>query len=170
VSRRLAKRLTILCLPLAAGALLLTSGCGSKGPKPVPVSGMVMIDGKPLAGGFIRVVSEGGRPSGGTIGADGRFTLGCFTKDDGCIPGTHKAEVSGFANVSETQRKWLAPRKYASAGTSGLTVMIDGPTDALRIDLTWAGSPEKGPFVEELLSEPRGGKGSGSKGGGTGRP
>jgi hypothetical protein len=164
------KRMSVLSLLLATGTLLLLPGCGTKGPKPVPVSGTVMIDGKPLAGGFIRVVPDGGRSSGGTIGTDGRFTLGCFTKDDGCIPGTHKVEVSGFADVSETQRKWLAPRKYASAGASGLTVTIDGPTDALRIDLTWVGSLEKGPFVEELFSEPRGGKGPGSKGGRTGGP
>ena len=89
-----------------------------------------MIDGKPLAGGFIRVVPEGGRPSGGAIGQDGRFTLGCFTKDDGCLTGTHKVEVSGCENLSETKRRWLAPRKYASTGTSGLTVAINGPTNA----------------------------------------
>ena len=155
------------CVVSAAGGsgmLLLASGCGNKGPKPVPVSGMVMIDGKPLAGGFIRVVPEGGRPSGGTIGTDGRFTLGCFTNDDGCLTGTHKVEIQGFESLSETRRKWLAPRKYASTGTSGLTVAINGPTDALRIDLTWAGSPEKGPFVEEMAGELRGGRRPGSQG------
>jgi hypothetical protein len=138
------------CLLLMAGIVLLTSGCGSKGPKPVPVSGVVMIDGKPLTVGFIRVVPEGGRPSGGQIGADGRFTLGCFTKDDGCLTGTSKVEVMGFESQSDKMRKWLAPRKYASTGTSGLTVTIDKATDALRIDLTWAGSSERGPFVEMM--------------------
>ena len=160
----MAGRTSAWYLLLAAGMLLPAPGCWSKGPKPVPVSGMVMIDGKPLTGGFVRVVPEGGRPSGGTIGEDGRFVLGCFTKDDGCLPGTHKVEVQGVKAMSETVRKWLAPRKYASTGTSGLTVTIDKATDALKIDLTWAGSPEKGPFVEEMADEFRGRRRPGSKG------
>jgi hypothetical protein len=151
-------RTTAWCLLLAVGMILPTIGCGSKGPKPVPVSGIVTIDGKPLRAGFIRVVPDGSRPSGGTIGTDGRFTLGCFTANDGCVPGTHKVEVYGCENLSETSRKWLAPQKYAGTGTSGLTATIDGPTDALKIELTWAGSPEKGPSVETMPSESRGGR------------
>jgi hypothetical protein len=136
--------------------LLLVCGCWSKGPKPVPVSGMVLIDGVPLGRGFIRVVPESGRPSGGQIGKDGRFSLGCFTDNDGCITGTHRVEVSAVENLSETKRRWLAPKKYASAGTSGLTVTIDGPTTDVKINLTWAGSPQKGPFIEEVSDEFRG--------------
>jgi hypothetical protein len=129
----------------------------------VSVSGIVTIDGKPLTGGFIRVIPDGARASGGTIGTDGRFTLGCLTKDDGCVTGTHKVEVSGSENLSETKRKWLAPRKYASSSTSGLTATVDGPTDALKIDLAWAGSGENGPFVETFVIEPRGGRKSGKQ-------
>jgi hypothetical protein len=147
-----------LCLLLVAGTLLFAPGCGQRGPKLAPVSGVVTIDGKPLTGGFIRLVSEDGRPSGGRIGHDGRFTLGCFTKDDGCVIGKHKVEVHGFENLSGTKRKWLAPRTYASTGSSGLTVTIDGPNDGLKIDLTWTGSPAMAPFVEESPAEFRGGK------------
>jgi hypothetical protein len=152
------KRTSVLSLLLAAGILLTMAGCGNKGPRPVAVSGVVMIDSKPLGGGFLRAVSESGRPSGGAIGPDGRFALGCFTEDDGCLPGTHKVEVFGAKQLSATSRQWLAPKKYTSTGTSGLTVAIEGPTDALRIDLTWAGSPEKGPFVENLADEARSGR------------
>jgi hypothetical protein len=154
----------MLSLLLAAGMLTLASGCGSNGPRPVAVSGVVMIDGKPLSAGFIRVVPDGGRPSDSRIGPDGRFTLGCLAKDDGCLIGTHKVEVSGFEDLSPTRRRWLVPKKYASAGTSGLRITIDKPTDALRIDLTWVGSPERGPFVEEEIGELRGGKASGPAG------
>jgi hypothetical protein len=153
------ERKTSACgLLLVAVTLLVTAGCGNKGPRPVHASGMVTIDGKPLTGGFIRVVPDNGRPSSGNIGTDGRFTLGCFTKDDGCIAGTHKVEVSGSESLSETKRKWLAPPKYASAGSSGLTITIDKPTDALKIDLTWSGSAEKGPFVKDSPVEFRGEK------------
>jgi hypothetical protein len=159
------KKTSVLSLLLAAGMSLLVSGCGNKGPRPVPVSGVVMIDGKPLTGGFLRVVPEGGRPSGASIGPDGRFTLGCFADDDGCLTGTHKVEVQGFKQLSETSRQWLAPRRYASTGTSGLTVAIDGPTDIMKIDLTWSGSPERGPFAEESAGERRGGGRPESQGG-----
>jgi hypothetical protein len=157
VSQQMNGRITMVGLLMAA-TLILTSGCGNKGPKPVSVSGTVTIDGKPLAGGFLRVVSESGRPSGATIGADGRFTLGCFTNDDGCLPGTHKVEVQGFKQLSETARQWLAPKKYANLNSSGLTVTIDGPTDTLQINLTWGGSAEKGPFVENVADEARSGR------------
>jgi hypothetical protein len=158
VSRYAIGRVSAMSLLLAAGVLLLTPGCGSRGPKPVHVSGTVMIDDKPLAGGFIRLVPESGRPSGGKIRADGRFTLGCFTKDDGCVTGTHKVEVHACEDQSETKQKWFAPKKYASTASSGLTVTVAEATDALKINLTWAGSPQKGPFVEESRAEFRGGK------------
>jgi hypothetical protein len=152
---------TAWCLLLAAGMSLVVSGCWSKRPKLVPVSGVVTVDGKPLTSGFVRVLPESGRPSGGTVGSDGHFTLGCLTDDDGCMMGTHKVEVQGFENLPGNRRKWLAPRKYAGTATSGLTATIDAPTDALRIELTWADSAEKGPLIEAPLNESRGGKGPG---------
>ena len=159
------RRAAVPCVLVAAGLLLLAPGCGSRGPKPVPVSGIVTIDGKPLSSGFVRVMTESGRSAGGQIGADGRFALGCFTKVDGCLPGTHKVEVQGFKQLSETRRQWLAPRKYASSATSGLTATIDGPTDVLKIELTWAGSGEAGPTVEDAMAERRGGGKPPSNGG-----
>jgi hypothetical protein len=143
---------------LLMGSALFMPGCGKRGPRPVPVSGVVTIDGKPLKSGFVRVVPDSGRPAGGRIGPDGHFTLGCFTDTDGCLPGTHKAEVQAFEDLSEIRRKWLVPKKYAGTGTSGLTATIDGPTDALKINLTWAGSGEAGPFIEDTPREFRGGR------------
>jgi hypothetical protein len=150
------EKTVMLALSLVAGILVLVTGCGGKGPRPVHVSGTVAIDGKPLAGGFIRLVPDGARPSSGTISPDGRFTLGCLKADDGCVTGVHKVEIQGFKQLSDTRCQWLAPRKYSNVCTSGLSVTIDGPTDTLQINLTWAGSPEKGPFTETLLDDPHG--------------
>jgi hypothetical protein len=131
--------------------LIATSGCGSKHPDIVPVSGTVTIDGKPLTQGVITVAPQGHRPSTGEIDENGRFTLTCFEPGDGALKGTHLATVAAVEPVSERSNRWHAPREYANRIKSGLWVTIDGPTDDLNIELTWAKSgKEKGPFVDNF--------------------
>jgi hypothetical protein len=120
-------------------------GCGDGRPDRLAVSGQVLIDGNPLTYGFIRFVPQGGRPSGGRLDAEGRFTLSCYGENDGIIPGTHRVEVDASEWLSATQRKWHAPKKYFRYRTSGLTQQITGPTDSLLINLSWDGGK---PFVE----------------------
>jgi hypothetical protein len=121
-------------------------GCGDGRPERVPVSGQVLIDGKPLSVGYIRFVPSGSRPSTGKIQPDGRFTLGCYALDDGVVQGTHTIEVNGQEAIGDTKIKWHAPKKYASGSTAGLSREITGPESSLTIDLTWDG--QTGPFVE----------------------
>lgn len=128
----------------AAGILVLvnvacTLGCGDGRPKRVPVSGQVLLDGQPLAAGvdgFIRVQPTDGRAATGKIDPnDGTFTLSTYGENDGCIEGTHAVAVVVNAMVRGTAVS-LIPEQYREAETSGLTIVIDGPTDALRIELT----------------------------------
>lgn len=118
------------------------AGCGRAGPRPVPVSGRVLLDGQPVRGGYIRVVPQEGRAAGGRIDNDGRFTLSTHTENDGCLPGTHAVEVAvgeifgdESLGISPPPVDAAALRHYADIETSGLQVTIDGPTDALLIDL-----------------------------------
>jgi len=136
----------VVALMLVA-LLLLVSGCGDGRPKRVPVSGRVLIDGKPLSYGFVRVVPEGARPASGKIGPDGRFTLTTFEPGDGAVLGTHAMSVAGVEVINSTSQRWHAPKKYADTGTSDLTATIDGPTDSLIVELTWDG---RKPFVERF--------------------
>lgn len=139
-------RAVSLGLFLLLGASCITfSGCGDGRPKRVPVSGQVLIDGKPLTWGFVRLLPENGRPATGEIGPDGRFTLTTFEDGDGAVLGTHDVIVLANEQLSETTRRWHAPKKYTNAATSGLTQTIDGPTDSLVINLTWDGGH---PFTE----------------------
>ena len=132
----------LLILPL-----LILGGCG-KGRTPcVPVSGRVLLDGKPVPQGFIRVIPANGRPATGTLDADGRFRLTTFDDGDGCIRGTHAVEVIARQRISPTQSRWLAPRRYFDAATSGITVTVDKATDALQIDLV---SDHEKPPVENV--------------------
>lgn len=127
------------CL-IALGILAcLAAGCGDGRPRRVPVRGQVTIDGEPVRSGFIRLVPDDARPSVGRIEKDGSFTLTTFSKEDGSVPGTHRVAVVAYDESTPATLRWLVPKKYSDHNTSGLTVDIDGPTDALEIDLTWAG-------------------------------
>ncbi len=124
------------------------AGCGGGGPKIVPVSGTVMIDGQPLTYGHVQVLPSGWRPASGAIGAGGRFTLTTTEPNDGCAVGTHPAVVLAGESITPETMKWHAPEKYADVSTSNLTVTISGPTDNLLIELKSDGTqkPSKANF------------------------
>lgn len=134
--------LLLLCLFLVQ---VVSIGCGDGRPKRMLVSGQVLIDGEPLTFGYIRFVPQGARPSGGQLDEQGRFTLSCYEKNDGIIPGVHRVEVDAAESLSSTKVKWHAPKKYFRYTNSGLTQEIDESTDSLVIQLTWDGGK---PFVE----------------------
>lgn len=126
-------------------SLMGIAGCGDDRPTRVPVSGTVMIDDQPLTYGFIRVIPEKGRLATAKLDSQGRFALMTYEQGDGVVLGTHSVEVIGEEALSETRSKWHAPKKYGRKHSSGLTATIDGPTDNLRIDITWSGGE---PFIE----------------------
>jgi hypothetical protein len=125
-------------------------GCGDGRPKRYEVSGKVLIDGQPMQYGVIQVLPEGSRPAAGTIQEDGTFTLGSFSADDGCVPGAHMVAIDGRKSLGPTKVKWFAPKKFAYANTSGVTVTIDKPTDELVIELDSGGRKPFEPFVEVI--------------------
>ena len=120
--------------------LLLPAGCGKGRTPRVPVAGQVLLDGKPVTTGFIWVIPSDGRAATGTIDSGGRFRLTTFDDGDGCIRGTHGVEVVSKQRVSATETRWLVPKKYLHAATSGVQATIDGPTDTLAIQLTSDGA------------------------------
>ena len=130
----------------ALAALVGLTGCGEGGPKIVPVSGIVLIDGQPLTYGHIQVIPTGWRPASGRIGGDGRFTLTTTVSGDGCAVGTHPVAILAGESLTPETMKWHAPKRYADIATSGLTVTITGPTDDLKIELKSDGGkpPVKG--------------------------
>lgn len=118
--------------------LVATLGCSDGRPKRVPISGQVLIDGEPIKAGSIRFVPDGARPSASDLDAEGRFTLRCFEENDGAVIGTHRVEVAAREIIGESVR-WYAPKEYSDYRSSGLTVEVKEPNDALVIDLTWKG-------------------------------
>lgn len=131
-------------------SLLVLAGCSDGGPKIVPVSGTVTIDGQPLAYGHIQVMPDGWRPASSRIGSDGRFSLTTTVSGDGCAVGTHPVVILAGESVSAEATKWHAPKKYADAKLSNLTVTVTGPTTDLKIELKWAGGK---PYTEKFEKE-----------------
>jgi hypothetical protein len=138
-------------LILCASFVLLNaiSGC-DKRPTRVPVSGQVLIDGEPLKYGAVIFVPDGGRSSMGTLDQNGHFSLSCFTPNDGALLGKHKVQVIATEQVSEYVSRIHAPKKYGGVETSGITEEITGPTDSLKIELTWKGNPPGKPYTESF--------------------
>src|SRR5262245_7659346 len=117
--------------------LLATSGCRDGKPQRVPISGQVLIDGKPLTRGHVHFNPRKARMSQGKLDENGRFTLGCFEVDDGAVVGSHKVAVVACESIGEIKMKWYTPKKYSNPGLSELTEEITGPNDNLTINLTW---------------------------------
>lgn len=136
-------------IAMAFGVLTLVTavGCGDGRPQRVPVSGHVLIDGKPLTHGYVQFAPGDSRASTGGLDADGHFELTCFEIGDGAVTGKHTVSVMSQEAIGQETIKWHAPKKYANVNTSGLEQEITGPTDAVKIELTWGN--EKGPIVEK---------------------
>lgn len=141
-------RVSLLLISL----LLLAGGC-SRGPKRVPVSGKVLIDGEPLRFGSIVFVPEEGRQSSGTLDSEGRFKLTCLTPNDGAIIGKHRIQVLAGETINETTFRVHAPMKYAVLSTSGLSEDIQAPIDSLVINLTWKGNTPDKPYTERVQAD-----------------
>jgi len=139
-------RLRIVSLILLAAA----TGCGSKHPRLVPVSGKVTIDGQPLTIGQVKLSPGDHRAAVGRIGEDGSFTMSCFELNDGAPTGTHLVTVTAVEQLTERSNRWHAPMRYANQSQADLWATIDGPTDDLKIELTWKVSKHDGPYVDKF--------------------
>ena len=130
------------------------AGCSDGRPTRVPVSGQVLIDGKPLTRGDVRFISAVGRAAQGSLDNEGRFHLTCYEENDGALLGTHKVSITSAVGMGPHATRWFAPKKYSDCRTSGLTQEIAGPTDDLVINITWAGGHE---FIDKELGATGGG-------------
>lgn len=136
---------TTLLLPC-----LLMAGCGDgRPPMAAPVTGRVLLDGKPLEFGGIMFQPSGGPPARGQIGADGQFSLSTYEPGDGAPIGKHQVRVTCFEgqraleqtdiNSEPALGKSLIPERYTIYETSGLEADVQTQNE---------------PFVFQLDSKP----------------
>jgi hypothetical protein len=139
-------------LLLAAAAIALPAvGCGKAKPATAPVTGRVLLDGKPVAGAAVMFEPVGGGvPARGSTGGDGGFTLSTFARDDGAIVGQHRVSVSKFVvegvaanelgleaapGQQGVQPKAAVPTRYADPKTSGLEATVEAGGTSVEFTL-----------------------------------
>jgi hypothetical protein len=87
---------------LAGFALLVlaAAGCGSKKYTPVPVSGVVTLDGKPVEKATVFFYAVGdereGRPANGITDKNGEFRLSTLGTNDGALPADYKVVIHKY--------------------------------------------------------------------------
>ncbi len=133
----------------AVGLVLLmifVAGCGRQGPVLLPVSGVVTLDGQPVAeAGVIFTPAEGGPAASGTTDAQGRFQLRTVN-ESGAVAGEHlvtvtKQETTGLGDFGAVGPEgvktiWHVPEKYGNRKTSGLKFTVGPDSDDAKIELS----------------------------------
>lgn len=81
----------------------LLCGCGDGQPKTYPVSGVVTLDDKPVAGAMVTFISDAADSKASTTTADdqGKYSLSTFKQGDGAVPGSYKIIVSKYQKGAE---------------------------------------------------------------------
>jgi hypothetical protein len=131
------RRLLQAPLVLAAVMLLLPLfGCGQSGPRLVPVTGVVTLDGTPVAGAGVMFKPAGTGnlpPASATTDADGKFSLATLNKPGAALGDYQvsvvKQETSGVGEFGAVapggpKVKWIVPQKYGMPEKSGLTATV----------------------------------------------
>ena len=124
----------VLAILLAA-----THGCNRAGGPPLgKVSGVVTLDGQPLADAIVTFAPPTGRPSQGITGSDGRYTLAYTADEQGAMVGDHVVRISTDRYVERPggaveQMVEKVPAKYHAEST--LTATVKAGTNELPFDL-----------------------------------
>jgi hypothetical protein len=139
-------------VPLAAGlaGLLAIGGCGTGKIPLYPVTGTVMVDGKPAEGAMVILCPTEGsdefkreRPTG-TTASDGKFLLTTFVRGDGAPAGKYVVLVMWNAPASQVVDSRDGPSlgpdrlrgRYMNLGKSPLSATVnESATDLTPFDL-----------------------------------
>jgi hypothetical protein len=125
----------------------MISGCGPGGPTVVPVTGVALRGGKPVANLYLNFVPETGRPSWGVTDEAGRFKLNYTDDQDGAVVGKHKISAQFKPATAEAEFQMMAGKlqkppeladilaKYGSLETTTKTVEITAETREIELTL-----------------------------------
>jgi hypothetical protein len=122
----------------------VAGGCGRgrrpELPETFPVTGMVSLDGKPVAGASVMFNPKGGQGHGSVAVSDasGRYKLTTFSPGDGVVPGEYKVAItktvlekseSDSPMAGSGDPKNVLPTRYADDSTSGFKATVEAKPD-----------------------------------------
>jgi hypothetical protein len=141
---------------LLAGCLaVMLTGCGGApaGPVVVPVTGVILIDGAPVAGAKVLFLpnEKTSNPCVGTTDAEGKYALTQATFQ-GATPGTYKVTVEVYQQkdgkpvpeemkndmmqlIAMGRAKQILPAKYADPNQTTLTAEVAAPKTDVNFEL-----------------------------------
>lgn len=101
------------------------------------VSGTVTVDGRPIEGTVISLVSPAGQPAAqATTDAHGKYTLKTMSGDPRIPPGVYTVIVSkAQRDPAGGNEKELVPLKYSLPQTSGLTIEVESGLNVFDFEL-----------------------------------
>jgi hypothetical protein len=132
------------------GALALALGCEGGDSALVPVSGRVLLEGRPPGPAVITFTPTGETAGSGAVGGldgDGRFTLTDVRGEPGAHPGQYKLSLYPTpeaatgnvpTNVVSTGSTSI-PAIYLNASTSTLTATVPPTGGTIEVELTATG-------------------------------
>jgi hypothetical protein len=129
-------------------AILVFAGCSKANDGLVPVTGQVVVDGKPAVGAaivFHPVDGGNGTHPLGQVDSNGDFQLTTIRSGDGAAPGEYKVTLTWYVSAprkkslegEESPARNLIPDRYARSETTPLsaTVRIED-NNPIRIEIT----------------------------------
>lgn len=136
----LIRSMVFRCLLLLA--LSLSTGCGTRYPELIPVTGVIQVNGDPLKDATVVFQPEEGWASQGRTGVDGRFRLVYRGRVPGAVPGKHTVRISTQIErdadsddpVRQQGRPESLPAIYNSASTLTADV-VSGQDDDIVFNL-----------------------------------
>ena len=128
-----------------AGVLFALALVGCGGSKLSPVEGVVLLDGKPVAGATIQFVPQGsGKDATGETDKDGQFVMSTFQPRDGVVPGTYKVVISPLLGTVD-------PTQYGSADDAmSAAAKVRPKTDASKSFPQQYTRPDLTPLTQEV--------------------
>lgn len=135
--------------------LLVIAGCG---PKPVPVEGVVKLDGAPVEGATVTFVTADGKLSAsGLTDASGHFSLSTAS-GPGAFPGDYKVvvvknpQVAGNETMTADSPEYMKHMKKEAA-EQGTTKTVAGVGDMMKMKMAGKGGGmgPAGPKQKSLL-------------------
>lgn len=140
-----AARRTALGLLLVVS--LVSAGCGGDGLERAPITGIVTVEGTPLASALVQFLPQPGTPGEGALGssnAEGRFeVISSRDEDDGIPPGEYVVRVSRLMDADGSTIPVEAPQADFPDAVESVPAPYSTINSPIKIQITAEGGEVK---------------------------